>query len=56
MEVKQSSNFETTSVWLFLGCYMSVIEAVDQNRCSKFRKFHRKIPVLESLFTNETPT
>ena len=29
---------------------MSVIEADDQNRCSKFRKFHRKIPVLESLF------
>ena len=31
---------------------MSVIEAVDQNRCSKFRKSYRKTPVLESLFTD----
>ena len=36
MVVKQNSNFEseTNTVRLFLSCYMSVIEAVNQNRCS----------------------
>ena len=52
MVVKQDSNFdsETTTVWLFLNCYMTEIKAVHQSRCSKLCKFHRKAPVLESLF------